>query len=66
MIGGLFLFPGHNFQINLENTCSYKLLEEEKNDQPWELGREKRVEWKSCNNFEGMEVSNDSIGRLEP
>jgi hypothetical protein len=30
------------------------------------LGREKRVEWKSCNNFEGMEVSNDSIGRLEP
>ncbi len=34
MIGGLS-FPGHNFQFNLENTCSYKLLEEEKYDQPW-------------------------------
>jgi hypothetical protein len=28
----LSLFLGHNFQFNLENTCSDKLLEEEKND----------------------------------
>jgi hypothetical protein len=28
----LFFFPGHNFQFNLENTCSHKFLEEEKND----------------------------------
>jgi hypothetical protein len=25
-----FFFPGHNFQFNLENTCSHKLFEEEK------------------------------------
>ncbi len=31
----LFFFPGHNFQLNGENTCSHKLLEEEKNDLPW-------------------------------
>jgi hypothetical protein len=28
-------FSGHNFQFNLEKTCSYERLEEEKNDQPW-------------------------------
>jgi hypothetical protein len=28
-------FPKHNFQFNLENTCSHKLFEEEKNDQSW-------------------------------
>jgi hypothetical protein len=27
-------FLGYNFQFNLENTCSHKLFEEEKNDQP--------------------------------
>jgi hypothetical protein len=27
---GAFSFPKHNFQFNLENTCSRKLLEEEK------------------------------------
>jgi hypothetical protein len=32
---GAFYFLGHNFQLNLEKTCSYKLFEEEKNDQPW-------------------------------
>ncbi len=32
---GAFSFPGHNFQFNLEYTCSHKLLEEEENDQPW-------------------------------
>jgi hypothetical protein len=32
---GALSFPGHNFQFNLEKTCSYELLEEEKNDQPW-------------------------------
>jgi hypothetical protein len=30
----LSFFPGHNFQFNLENICSHKLLEEENNDQP--------------------------------
>jgi hypothetical protein len=30
----VFSFFGHNFQFNLEKTCSYELLEEEKNDQP--------------------------------
>jgi hypothetical protein len=50
----------------LRSASFYKLLEEEKEDQPWELGRGRRVEWKSCNSFEGMEVSGDSIGRLEP
>jgi hypothetical protein len=59
-------FPRHNFQLNLENTCSHKLLEEEKNDQPWLLGKGWRVEWKSYNSCEGMEVSSDSDGRLEP
>jgi hypothetical protein len=29
---GALSFPGHNFQFNLENTCSHKLLKEEKND----------------------------------
>ncbi len=29
---GVFSFPRHNFQFNFENTCSHKLLEEEKND----------------------------------
>jgi hypothetical protein len=24
--------PGHGFQLNLENICSYKLLKEENND----------------------------------
>jgi hypothetical protein len=56
-------FPRHNFQFNLDNTCSHKLLEEENNDQPWLLRKGRRVEWKSCNSFEGMEVSNDSDGR---
>jgi hypothetical protein len=60
-----FSFPKHNFQFNLENICSHKLLEEEKNDQPWLLGKGKRVEWKFYNSFEGMEVSSDSDGRLE-
>jgi hypothetical protein len=32
---GALSFHGHNFQFNLEKTCSYELLEEEKNDQPW-------------------------------
>jgi hypothetical protein len=27
---GVLSFPGHNFQFNLENTCSHKLFEEEK------------------------------------
>jgi hypothetical protein len=27
-----FFFLGHNFQFNLENTCSCKLIEEENND----------------------------------
>jgi hypothetical protein len=31
IIGTLY-FLGHNFQFNLENICSRKLLEEEKND----------------------------------
>jgi hypothetical protein len=30
------------------------------------LGKGRRVEWKSCNNFERMEVSSDNVGRLEP
>jgi hypothetical protein len=30
------------------------------------MGKGRRVEWKSCNIFEGMEVNNDSGGRLEP
>jgi hypothetical protein len=30
------------------------------------MGKGRRVEWKSCNNFEGMEVSSDNVGRLEP
>ncbi len=30
----LFIFPKHNFQFNFENIGSYKLLEEEKNDEP--------------------------------
>jgi hypothetical protein len=30
----LSLFPRHNFQFNLENIGSLKLLEEEENDQP--------------------------------
>jgi hypothetical protein len=39
IIGGLS-FPGHNFQFNLENTCSHKLLEDEKNDQLWSWEKE--------------------------
>jgi hypothetical protein len=50
----------------LRSTSFYKLLEEEKEDQPWELGRGRRIEWKSYNSFERMEVSRDNIGRLEP
>jgi hypothetical protein len=29
---GVFSFLGHNFQFNLESTCSHKLFEEEEND----------------------------------
>jgi hypothetical protein len=30
------------------------------------MGKGRKVEWKFGNNFEGMEVSSDSVGRLEP
>jgi hypothetical protein len=31
------------------------------------MGKGRRVKWKTCNSFEGMEVSSDSVGeRLEP
>jgi hypothetical protein len=29
---GVLYFPRHNFQFNLENICSHKLIEEEKKD----------------------------------
>jgi len=29
------------------------------------MGKGKKVEWKSCNSFGGMEVSSDSVVRLE-
>jgi hypothetical protein len=63
---GIFFSLGHNFQFNLENTCSHKFLEEENNDQPWLLGKGRRVKWKSCNSFEGMQVSSDNVETLEP
>jgi hypothetical protein len=63
---GALYFPGHNFQLNIEYICFHKFLEEEKNDQPWWLGKGKRVEWKSCNSFKGMEISNDNVERSKP
>jgi hypothetical protein len=30
------------------------------------MGKGRKVDWKSYNSFEGMEVSNDSVGKLEP
>jgi hypothetical protein len=67
MIGALSIFPLEiTFNSILRSIISYKLLEEEKDDQPWYLGRGRTVEWKSCNSFEGMEVSSDGIRRLEP
>jgi hypothetical protein len=63
---GVLSFPRHNFQFNLENSCSHKLLKEEENDQPRELGKGRRVEWKSCDSFRGMEMSRDRVGRLKP
>jgi hypothetical protein len=60
------LFPKTYFQSNLKDSCSYKLLKEGENDQPWELGKGRRVEWKSCNGFKGMEMSSDRVGRLKP
>ncbi len=64
-LGGLS-FSRHNFQFNLENSCSRKLLKEEENDQSGKLGKGRKVEWKSCNSFRGMEMSNDRVGRLKP
>jgi hypothetical protein len=29
------------------------------------VGKRRKVKWKSCSSLEGMEVSSDSIGRLE-
>jgi len=29
------------------------------------MGKWRKVEWKSCNSFEGMEVNSDNVGRLE-
>ncbi len=28
------------------------------------MGKGKKVEWKSCDNFERMEMSSDSVGKL--
>jgi len=67
MIGVSSLFPREIISNSiLRSFSSYKLLEEEKDAQPWELGKGKEVEGKSWNNFEGMEMSNDRIRRLEP
>jgi hypothetical protein len=63
---GALSFPKRDFQFNLENSYSHKLLKEEENDQPWELGKGRKVEWKSCNSFRGMEMSSDRVGRLKP
>jgi hypothetical protein len=44
-----------------KNISFYKFLEEEKQDQPWQCGRGRKVEWKSSNSFEGMGVNSDKL-----
>jgi hypothetical protein len=61
---GALSFLGHNFQFNLE----YLFQQASWGWKEWLVlveGKKKEVEWESCNRFEGMEVSCDSVGRLE-